>query len=356
MEIRCPYCEKTVQVPGGGQFTCPNCRAVFAVDMAPPTPTQAPTIPSPPPLPPPLPGAAPAPPPGPSAGPACAKHPDRTAAEVCKRCGNFMCPACAMPYQTGRYCPDCMPLMMGGYGGAVGTVAWEQPAGGLLGSFWNTAIFCLRSPEAFWRGVQPEGPLGQPCGFLALGTGLFLSPLYLLMAVFYFFFMGLIAASMGPKIGPQFAAMQGVMAGGMAVAAVLVPAFSVIGLFISSAFYHLVALICGAQRGYGTTLRILGYTHGSVAPATLALGIMGMFLQFVPCLGPLLNLCVQMGFVVWVHVILYHGFRTLHGFTQGKAIVCILWWIPFICCGFMLLVFLVFGAAAAAPGAGGGGF
>ncbi len=104
MEIRCPYCQKSVQVPGGGQFTCPSCKAVFAVDLEQPA-----TAPAPPPLPGTAgPGLEPTVPMPPPSGPQCAKHPGVTATEACRRCGSFMCGACAQVMKDGRYCPDCV--------------------------------------------------------------------------------------------------------------------------------------------------------------------------------------------------------------------------------------------------------
>ncbi len=353
MEIRCPYCEKTVQVPGGGQFTCPSCRAVFAVDL---DPQKAGSPPGPPPLP-----AAAPPPTYPAAGaqgPSCARHPTAAAGEVCKRCGNFMCGACAQTYVDGqRYCAECVNLFAGGKFQGAGVVPWEQEREqrGTLGAFWHTMRFCFKEPERFWQSVNPDGDMGYAVSFNVLANTLFQIPMMLIMAVFFFFFFGLMIASLPPGQRAQFAPFGGFYAGALVVGAVLLPLTTAINLFVGSAFYHLVATIVGCSRGFATTLRILGYTLGSFALPMAAVTVIGLFLQFIPCLGGMVNMVLQLGIVGWLFAVQYHGFRIQHNLTQGKALLCVLWPLIMVCCMCGGLIFFAFSMVAAGGAAGGGG-
>lgn len=364
MEIRCPYCEKTVQVPGGGQFTCPSCRAVFAVDLDPQRtpPATGPGPGSPPPLPdtggPAKPTYAPPPMPPVQGGPVCARHPGISAGEVCKRCGNFMCVSCAQTYTDGqRYCSDCANAFAGGQYQAGGVIPWEHERAqkGTLGSYWETMKLCFKEPERFWRTLNPDGEMGQAVWYNVLGNSLFQIPMMLIMALFVFFFFSLMIAGLPPAQRGQVAAMGGIYAGFLAVGAILLPLTTAMNLFIGSAIYHLVAAIVGCQRGYATTLRIIGYSLGTFAAPMAAATLIGLVLQFIPCLGGLVNMAIQLGLAGWMLAVQYHGFKIQHNLTQGRALLCVLWPFIFACCACGGLFALVFSMAAAGGAAGGGG-
>jgi hypothetical protein len=256
-----------------------------------------------------------------------------------------------------RYCPDCMNVLTGGAMLATGSIPWEneRQQKGLLGSYWETMKFCFKEPERFWRTLNPEGDMGPAVGYNVLGNSLFQIPMMLLMAVFVFFFFGLIIASLPPAQRAQVAGVGGIYAAMLAGGAVLMPLTTALNLFIGAAFYHLVAAICGCQRGYATTLRIIGYTFGTIAAPMAGVAVVGMVLQFIPCVGGLVNMVLQLAVVFWMLTIEYHGFRIQHNLTQGRALVCILWPFLLVCCACGGLIMFFFSMAAAAGGAGGGG-
>ncbi len=342
MEIRCPYCEKTVQVPGGGQFTCPSCRAVFAVDLepqaaAPPGPA-APQAAAggPPPLPgapPPAPAAPPLAPtlkdPGgtPANGPACAKHPTRTAAEVCKRCGNFMCALCTLPGPGGNFCPDCVALA--GIGGAGSTIPWESERVtlGLFAAYWKTAKACLFDPDAFFRAMPTVGGLESALGFNVLGVTVFgWIGQVILIVIMSTGMLALGGSQAGSALAMQIPQQICQM--------VALPIVAAIGLFIGAAIYHLVALILGAQKGFECTFRILSYGMGSVAVFNL-----------VPALGALVGW-------IWSFVLLYYGFKNAQQLSSGRALIAATWTLFLIfCCG-GAIVAIVFGALVSSGGPG----
>ncbi len=357
MEIRCPYCEKTVQVPGGGQFTCPSCRAVFAVDLEPQgqRPAAPPPLPS---SPPPLPSNQPtvgevdpgtargeiAPPPLPPAsspapahhGPVCARHPHLAASEVCKRCGNFMCPTCTNPFRDGfRYCPDCMIFLAGGYGTVANNIPWEteRQTAGMMSAWWKTAKACMFGPDQFFREMSPAGGLENPLGFNVLGVTVFgiLSQILLLGGLAIF---GL--AMGGPQAGAGFLLQLAFQLGCGIVA---IPIGAAIGVFMSAAIYHVIALILGGNGSFEATFRIVGYGMGSTS-----------MLSIVPYLGPFV------GFF-WQLIILYHGFLHGHRMSSGRALMVVL--IPLLlvgCC--VTIAFVAFGSMiiAAIQQGGGRGF
>ncbi|MBI3723547.1 hypothetical protein HY251_06290 [bacterium] len=218
MEIRCPYCDRAVTVPGGGQFTCPSCRAVFAVDVAPPqeapppvpggmpapaapsfepaprAPNEvesAPTISTPPPLPapdvpppgavepPPLPtfGSVPKPVPAPGAGPAapdappCALHPDRKAVDTCRRCATFTCDLCVQKHEGEVFCPRCIDRAASLVG--IHGVPWEAEREriGVFSAFFRTLKAILFEPSRFFEGMPRSTGLGAAVVFYVISAG-----------------------------------------------------------------------------------------------------------------------------------------------------------------------------------------
>jgi len=100
----------------------------------------------------------------------------------------------------------------------------------------------------------------------------------------------------------------------------------------------------------------MAYSKGSMIAATAGATVIGFVLGFVPCLGGLVNMAIQLGLAVWALTIQYHGFRIQHGLSEGKALVCVLWWLVVACCLGAGLVFLAIGMIGAAGAQQGGGF
>lgn len=376
MEIRCPYCEKTVQIPGGGQFTCPSCKAIFAVDLEPPPasppastaappplpattapmpqPGAAPAGSLPPPLPvggtdapPPLPGTAPGlgPPPLPGAappaagGPICAKHPGRPAGEVCRRCGNFMCSLCVIPFQNERYCPDCIDKL--GPGGTQGNVPWENDREklGIVGAYLATMKRVLLDPDAFYQGMPTDAGLGPPLGYMVLFASIFGIIGHLLTFVVSVAFMGGLMKAGGP--GARAFGPENVV--GVAFQCFITPFAALIGAFVGGAIYHVVALLLGGTASYEATVRIVCYAAGSAA-----------LFDVIPWFGPLLIA------PLWAMGCHYFAFKNVHRLAPGKAALCAGWplLLALCCCGsfLALLTFALLAGTAGGGGGGGGGF
>ena len=180
--------------------------------------------------------------------------------------------------------------------------------------------FVLRPREAF-RKMAPEGFLDRAVGYaILLGwIGLVVSRIYDLV------FRG----AMTRLLGWQF---EGLPVGGGVGAAigaiVLGPLVLFVVLVVWTALVHAVlALVGGANRGIGTTLKAVAYSQ------TAALA------QIVPFCG---------GFVagIWALVLLVFGLAEAHGTSDGRAAAAAL--LPLIlCCVCGLLFGLVSGAGVA---------
>jgi hypothetical protein len=115
----------------------------------------------------------------------------------------------------------------------------------------------------------------------------------------------------------------------LGVVALLVPFFTLVGIFISSFIYHVCLLITGSGR-HGLEATIRGYCYSYSAY---------LFVLFPFC-GSLIALA-------WQYVLLVIGWREMHESTTGRVLLAVL--LPFIlCCGaFLFLGFLL--ARFAAP-------
>jgi hypothetical protein len=49
--------------------------------------------------------------------PLCSRHPDKPAAEVCERCGAFICADCVNIKPNGAYCPPCAGRFLSNFAG-----------------------------------------------------------------------------------------------------------------------------------------------------------------------------------------------------------------------------------------------
>jgi hypothetical protein len=266
-------------------------------------------------------------------GPVCARHPAATAAEVCKRCGNFMCGACATTFRDGvRYCPDCIAVFTGG--GLAGSVPWESERAsvGMLAAWWKTAKACMFGPDNFFREMSSVGGLEQALGFNVLGVTVF-GLIGQTLTMLLFAILG--TAVGGANQGLAFAVQAPIQ---LVCMAVFVPIAAAISLFVGAAIYHVIALICGANGTFETTFRILGYGMGSTS-----------VLNVVPYLGPMVAF-------FWNIAIVYYGFLHCHRMSSGRALMVALFPLLFtLCC--LGVVGVVFGGALiAAIQNGGGGF
>jgi hypothetical protein len=100
--------------------------------------------------------------------------------------------------------------------------------------------------------------------------------------------------------------------------ALLIPLFTIIGIFIASAIYHLCLMITGSNKyGYEATLRGFCYSYG---PHLLAV---------IPQCGGFIAL-------VWEIVLTVIAWREIHESTTGRVVTAVLMPLIF-CCGLIIL-------------------
>ena len=208
---------------------------------------------------------------------------------------------------------------------------WEAK-GQNFNTWMETAKLCLLSPERAYSAMRLDGGLGQP--MLYCGVGLLFGVVgqmiwYLPMLVLMSLFAG--AGGQGGG-GGEMAAMLGVQVVMQIVSgAFTVVAGATIGLIIAAAIGHVCLMIVGgARQPYETTLRVIGYAHGSTA-----------WLNVIPFVGGLVAL-------VWMIILEVIGFSRAHDIPGGKAVLAVL--LPFIACcvlfGGIILVAVLAGAFA----------
>jgi hypothetical protein len=100
--------------------------------------------------------------------------------------------------------------------------------------------------------------------------------------------------------------------------ALLVPIFTIIGIFIAAAIYHLCLMLTGANKyGFETTLRGFCYSYG---PQLLAV---------IPQCGGLIAL-------IWQIILTVIAWREMHESTTGRVVTAAL--LPLIfCCGLIII-------------------
>jgi hypothetical protein len=220
----------------------------------------------------------------------CPAHGDAPP-ETCGRCGDFMCPGCAVAYREGRYCKACVEAVV-----LEREPAWESALYkfGTFRAYTKTASACLFDSRAFYKKVPPDGGPGKAVGYFVFGAMMFGTPLALVAFVAaVIMFHSLIPSWVDPAFIPQLF-LYGIPA---AIAAFI----GVAGI------YHLLARVLGARRKFEGTLRILSYAWGSL-----------WLLQIVPGIG-----LVPAFFFAFL--VPFRGFQEVQGLSAPRALVCALW-------------------------------
>lgn len=170
VETACPYCRTPLLLPRGGSFACQRCRRSFR--YYPVAPSVAPADPC----------ASVQ-----SAGEvSCALHSNNRAAGNCERCGDFMCPLCAVEVEGRSYCTRCFDLLYqrGAFrmtrqtftlpGNAVALALLSLPAMMLYGLGYATAIASILMAVSALRqiGARPDLP-GRSTAFAAIAIAVF---------------------------------------------------------------------------------------------------------------------------------------------------------------------------------------
>ncbi len=223
------------------------------------------------------------------------------------------------------------------YAPAPAGLPWEmRPQVGFADALVDTIRLFVTSPAEAWGRTREKGDLGQPLLFAVvvgwIGVA-FNSVWNLIFGNMWLRFLPMLP----PQVRDQIALHGfGRGVGSTIFALVLAPLFVIIGLFISSAVFHLCFMIVGAlsgsTAGFEGTFRVVGYSSVS------------QLAQVIPVVGGLVA-------VVWNLILVVMGAQRIHRTTQGKAIAGVL--IPIVfCCGCAALAIVFAGAAILAAFSG----
>lgn len=208
--------------------------------------------------------------------------------------------------------PPLPPSFGDGVGGGRIAPPWEQP-GPAVQRYVDTAKGVLTESAAFFRRMRRDGGLGAPLVYAMVGV---------------------VIGSLGSLLGSTMMPFGGLDGSSFLLPLILIPVFSLIGLFIGSGILHLLfMLVAGSRQSFETTFRLLAYTMGSTSPFNI-----------IPFVGGMVS-------GVWALLVLVLGGAEAHEVPQGKALIVVL--LPAVlCCGLGLLfggamLALIFGAAAA---------
>jgi hypothetical protein len=190
---------------------------------------------------------------------------------------------------------------------------WEH-TGPWLTRFVRTVQPALLEPTAFFRTMRRTGGLGAPVLFSVLGTLLGGA-----VAVAYQLMFAMLGSGFGASSALREQAMVSLFTSSCFI--VLVPVAALVGMFIAAAIYHVMLLLLGdARRPFETTMRVVGYGHGSTA-----------LLNVIPVCGGVIG-------AVWAIVITIIGLSQSHEISTGKAATAVL--LPAVlCCLVSLAVF-----------------
>jgi hypothetical protein len=189
-----------------------------------------------------------------------------------------------------------------------------------IGCWFRTIQVILGSPSEAFAMMHQTGGLGPPIHFAALGMGMPLGAIMLLLVPI----AGIVLIADPPQGNLAVTIGLGALA---AVAIVLVAVLYVllvatVGNLIAAAIWHLFLMIVGgAKAPFETTFRVASYVNGSL-----------MWLNFIPYVGG----CAAM---IWTIVLLIIGFSKAHEIPAGKAALAVL--LPLaICVGGYFLIFV----------------
>lgn len=171
--------------------------------------------------------------------------------------------------------------------------AWEDTSKGVVRRWWGTWLSSSFSPREFFATLPKSSghkwPIGYAYGLLAQGL--------VLAAVALVLGGGLYVAG-GNHISTK-QAWTGVGLFAAAIPASFVAVAAV--LYLKSFFWHVLLWILGAKGGFQGTLRVIGYSTGTV------------LWNFIPGLGGLMGMLLH-----------YHGFRRVHGLSGPKAFFAVM--------------------------------
>jgi hypothetical protein len=175
-------------------------------------------------------------------------------------------------------------------------------------------------PANAFTAMKREGGFGDPLIYAITGGSFGL----LFYFIYNFFFSSL--SGFGAHRNP-FAHMIGTGIGAV-FCIIFIPAFIAIGVFISSAIFHVCLMIVGAaKQPFETTFRVVCFAGGSTTP-----------LLVVPVCGAFVS-------AIWRIVLYCIGFARAHETDTGRAVIAVL--LPVVlCCGGAFILMMVLGLSA----------
>lgn len=198
---------------------------------------------------------------------------------------------------------------------------------GFFNALINTVKGVLMSPSETFSDMRREGGLSSPLLFysvLAIVAGLVSIGYQAVIEI------GMSAAGAGQELAQNPAAAMLGTGVGLGVAAILIPVFAIIGVFIASGINHLMLMLVGAKpRDFETTFRVCAYGYGAAN-----------VLQLIPMCGGLIS-------GIWGLVIVIIGLARAHETTTGRAALAVL--LPAILCAGIAVIGIF--AALAIPAA-----
>lgn len=247
----------------------------------------------------------------------------------------FKCPQCGGEFQAdaeGKYhCPHCENTV------AIhlhvhGKIPWETwRDSGRLRAFWETWKQAMVNPVAFFRRVPKQGNFVLPMYYGVICQSIAIILMWSFQAGFKSIPTILdYTASFGGYWPWTLSFSWPAMSIFLLAIIVLAPIFSVIGLFFTSAMYHIfLKILGGAKFGFETTFRAISYSSSA------------QILGIVPIVGGIIA-------GVWMLVLSMIGLKEMHQTSYARTILAVL--LPvLICCGFMIvIVATLFGAAIGA--------
>jgi hypothetical protein len=245
----------------------------------------------------------------------------------------MFCPHCGKEVSEHQvYCQFCGGKIADAAPGQSATgrerTAWEDRSrNGLMGGLLKTLKESLFNPSEFFKKLNVTGGLADPTLY-ALIVGM--------VGIMVFYFWQILLQNTLP--GPLSHEVKGpagidLFSGiGMALVAVCMPFFIILGLFVWAGFLHvLLLLVQGAKNGFEATFRTVAYSYGS-----------NIFLLIPFCGGIIAG--------VWNIVIVIIGLKEAHGTTGGKAAFAVLFPVIFCCAAALFFVLVILGAVAASFG------
>jgi hypothetical protein len=209
---------------------------------------------------------------------------------------------------------------------------WERRTEvGFLEGLVGTIKGFIFAPGETFEKTRESGDLGSPLLFAVL-VGFVMA----IVGQIWGMFFGASLLSMLPAEAREAAGMF-LMTSGFSFFAsiIIVPVFTVIGIFIYSAILHLMLLLVGglgdSTAGFEGSIRVVSYAQ----VATLA--------QIVPVIGGMIAF-------IWGLFLGVVGVTRLHRTSDGKAVTAVV--LPIILCCACIMFAVMFGGLAAFMGAG----